>query len=415
MFLIQGGKPLRGTVPVSGSKNAALPILVSALLTDEPVVVHRVPDLRDIKTILQILEVLGKKVERSGSTVTLLKGKKLAGRAPYDLVRQMRASFLVAGPLLARLKKVRVPMPGGCAIGLRPVDIHLDAFKTLGVEVGTDQGDAVLKTRKLQARTVDFKFPSVGATEHLMMTAALIDGTTTIRNAAREPEIADHAGILEAMGAVIEGAGTSTITVHGRKRLGGAEYTVMPDRIESGTFMLAAAATRGRVRVQGAVAAHNAAMIKLLEKAGATVRSDASGVTVSMRARPKAVSAVTEPYPGFPTDLQAPWMTLQCLAKGRSTMKEKVFENRFMHAAELRRMGADIEYSGDTATVNGVPGLKGAPVMASDLRAGAALVVAALAAKGETRILRTYHIERGYENLEAKLRGLGARIERKRG
>lgn len=411
-FVIDGGLPLRGTVRVSGSKNAALPILVATLLTDDVCIIHNVPDLRDIRTTVRLLEQLGKSVTHARGTVTVRPRRKIKTRAPYELVKQMRASVLVAGPLLARFGRAQVALPGGCTIGLRPIDIHLEGFRRLGAAVSTEHGDVVLTADRLSARDIRFRFPSVGATENLMMAAALIPGATTLRNAALEPEIADLADFLTRMGARVTGAGSSTVVVHGVRALHGAEHWVIPDRVEAGTFLLAAAATRGDVRLVGAWAEHLTALIEALRRSGARVTDGPGGLRLRGPARPKPVDVRTEPYPGFPTDLQAPWMAYMCLARGRSRVREEVFENRFMHAAELARMGARIITDGAKAAVEGVAALNGAPIMASDIRAGAALIVAGLAAQGQTLIQRVYHVDRGYERIEKKLRALGARIRR---
>jgi len=411
-FLIDGAHPLRGVLRLSGSKNAALPILLATLLTDEPCVIENVPTrLRDIRFTFRVLEAVGKRVEVSGSRVRVHADKPLKTRAPYELVKQMRASVLVAGPLLARFGWVRVPIPGGCAIGLRPIDIHLQAFEDLGARRTLDQGDIILDS-PLRAGPVRLKFPSVGATENLMMAAAALPGVTTIRNAAREPEIEDLARCLTGMGARVSGAGSATVVVRGCRTLRGVVHSVIPDRIEAGTFMLAAAATQGSLRLLGAQPAHLKAVTAAMRRAGAVVREGKGDILVSMKGRPRPVSLSTAPYPGFPTDLQAPWLAWMCLARGRSRVRETVFENRFLHAAELGRMGGRVAVSADTAAVEGVPALSGAPIMASDIRAGAALVVAALAARGRSIIQRVYHIDRGYERVEAKLRSVGARIRR---
>ncbi len=411
-FLIDGAHPLRGVLRLSGSKNAALPILLATLLTDEPCVIENVPTrLRDIRFTFRVLEAVGKRVEVSGSHVRVHANKPLKTRAPYELVKQMRASVLVAGPLLARFGWVRVPIPGGCAIGLRPIDIHLQAFEDLGARRTLDQGDIILDS-PLRAGLVRLKFPSVGATENLMMAAAALPGITTIRNAAREPEIEDLARCLTGMGARVSGAGSATVMVRGCRTLRGVVHSVIPDRIEAGTFMLAAAATQGSLRLLGAQPAHLKAVTAAMRRAGAVVREGAGDILVSMKGRPRPVSLSTAPYPGFPTDLQAPWLAWMCLARGRSRVRETVFENRFLHAAELGRMGGRVAVSADTASVEGVPALSGAPIMASDIRAGAALIVAALAARGRSIIQRVYHIDRGYERVEAKLRSVGARIRR---
>ncbi|MFA6002639.1 MAG: UDP-N-acetylglucosamine 1-carboxyvinyltransferase [Elusimicrobiota bacterium] len=411
-FWIDGGKPLRGTVRMSGSKNAALPILLATLLTDEPCRIDNVPSrLRDIRTTFRLLESLGKKVAVKGDTVRVLPYRRLLIQAPYELVKQMRASVLVSGPLLARFGRVIVPLPGGCAIGMRPIDIHLKAFAALGAQETVEHGDIMLSGGVRPGR-VRFKFPSVGATENIMMAAAAVPGETVIQNAAREPEIADLADFLERMGARVRGAGSPTVRVRGAAVLRGVQHRVIPDRIETGTFMLAAAATQGRLRLTGAAPEHLRAVILKMREAGAMVRERAGEILVSMRGRPRAASIVTEPYPGFPTDLQAPWMAWMTLARGRSRAAEKIFEKRFLHAGELSRMGARIAVAGDSAVVEGVAALSGAPIMASDIRAGAALLVAALAAHGRTDLQRVYHIDRGYEQVESKLRKVGARIKR---
>ena len=411
-FLIDGGRPLRGALRVSGSKNAALPILIATLLTDEPCLIENVPArLRDIRLTFRVLEAIGKRVEVSGTRVRVTAHKPLKTRAPYDLVKQMRASVLVAGPLLARFGWVRVPIPGGCAIGVRPVDIHLQGFADLGARRTLDQGDIILDS-PLRSGRVRFKYPSVGATENLMLAAAALPGATTIVNAAREPEVADLARFLNAMGARVRGAGGRVVEVRGARSLRGARHAVIPDRIETGTFMLAAAATEGGLRLVGAEPRHLRALTAKMRAAGAAVREGPAWIAVSMKGRPRAVPVATAPYPGFPTDLQAPWMAWMCLARGRSRVRETVFENRFLHAAELARMGANIAVLGDAAIVEGVPALCGAPIMASDIRAGAALLAAALAARGRTELARVYHVDRGYERIEAKLRSVGARIKR---
>lgn len=411
-FIVEGGKQLKGTVRVNGSKNAALPILFATLLTDEPCVIDNVPNLRDINTTFQLLEYLGKRVTREDHRVRVESRKPLGLWAPYSIVRQMRASFLVAGPILARFHKVRVAMPGGCAIGQRPVDIHLDGFKRLGAEISYEEGDVALKARALKPGIVTLRFPSVGATQNLMMAAAATPGVTTIRNAAREPENADLADFLNKMGARVTGAGTSVVRVQGAKVLHGAQHRVIPDRIEAGTFLIACAAAGGDLRLVGAREDHLRAVLKALSKAGARVKETEDGLLIRARGRPRPVGIRTKPYPGFPTDLQAPWLAYLCLARGRSRIRESLFEKRFLHAAELRRMGAWVRVENNVAIIEGVPYLEGAPIMASDIRAGAALVVAALAARGTTAIQRVYHIDRGYERMEEKLRQAGARIRR---
>ena len=415
-LIIDGGRPLKGAVTVSGSKNAALPILIATLLTDEPCEVENVPvGLRDIRTTVRLLESLGKRVEAEGSTLRVLAHGSLKTQAPYEIVKQMRASVLAAGPLLARFGLMRVPIPGGCAIGLRPIDIHLKAFAEMGAREIADHGDIILSAPRLKAKRLRLRFPSVGATENVLMAAAAIPGRTVLEGAAREPEIEDLAAFLVRLGASVKGAGTSRVEVVGALRLRGARHRVIPDRVEAGTYLLAAAATRGRLKLDGADARHLGAVLAAMRRAGAKVAEVPGGLEVSMAGRPKAVSVETEPYPGFPTDLQAPWMAWMCLARGKSRVHETVFENRFLHAMELQRMGAAIRVEGHRASVEGVERLQGAEIMASDIRAGAALLVAALAAEGRTTLQRIYHIDRGYERVEAKLRGAGARVRRAKG
>jgi UDP-N-acetylglucosamine 1-carboxyvinyltransferase len=412
-FVIDGGTPLSGTIAVSGSKNAALPILIATLLTDEPCVIENCPTgLRDIRTTVRLLESLGKKVTVEGSVVRVESTGSLKTQAPYEIVKQMRASVLAAGPLLARFGLVRVPIPGGCAIGLRPIDIHLKGFETMGARRIADQGDIIMSAPRLKATEIKLRFPSVGATENLMMAAAAVPGRTTIKNAAREPEIEDLGAFLARLGAKVTGAGTDKVVVEGREKLKGARHRVIPDRIEAGTYLIATAATRGKVRVSGAEAAHLEAVVAALRKAGALIRTGRGWIEIEMSRRPKPTAIKTAPHPGFPTDLQAPWMSLMTLATGFTRIREAVFENRFMHAAELGRMGAQIAVSGPEAVVGGVEQLSAAPIMASDLRAGAALLIAALAAKGRTVISRVYHVDRGYEAVERKLARVGARVER---
>ncbi|MBI5884198.1 MAG: UDP-N-acetylglucosamine 1-carboxyvinyltransferase [Elusimicrobia bacterium] len=413
-FIIEGGRPLKGTLRVSGSKNAALPILIATLLTDEACEIDNVPNLRDIRTTFRLLESLGKRIEYDGDAVRVLARGRLETRAPYEIVKQMRASVLVAGPLLGRFGTVRVPIPGGCAIGMRPIDIHISGFKALGATEHEETGDAVLKAARLKGRRVRLRFPSVGATENLMMAACLASGTTVISNAAQEPEIEDLGAFLNKMGGEVIGAGTGVVTVKGDRRLRGGQHAVIPDRVETGTLLLAVAATGGSARLEGACADHLKAVLDKLSAAGGRIRSGYGFIDVSMASRPKAVGIKTLPHPGFPTDLQAPWMSLMCLARGSCLVVETVFENRYLHAGELVRMGAGIQVRGSVARVSGRPSLSGAPVMASDIRGGAALVVAALAAHGKTKIQRVYHIDRGYERLEVRLRRLGARIRRVR-
>ncbi|MDD2805949.1 MAG: UDP-N-acetylglucosamine 1-carboxyvinyltransferase [Elusimicrobiales bacterium] len=412
-FVIRGGRPLNGQATISGSKNAALPILAATLLTREKSEIKNVPELMDIKSTFELLNYLGKNCFYGYGNFVVEERAGLKQHAPYDLVRKMRASVLVAGPLLARFKKVRFSLPGGCSIGMRPIDIHLEGFKKLGAVVSYEKGDVILSARKLKAGRVKFRFPSVGATENLMMCAALIEGTTVLENCAREPEIEDLAAALVKMGAKVEGAGSPTIKVTGAAKLKGLKHTVMPDRIETGTFMLLCAAAGGRVRLLNTAPKTLTALIKAMQKAGVKINCFKDSMeVVAPHGRPKPVSVDTKPHPGFPTDLQAPWMVFMARANGTSEVHEHIFENRFMHAPELVRMGADITVLDRKAVVRGVPQLLGAPVMCSDIRAGAAMVVAAAAAKGKTLIRRIYHIDRGYEKLEHKLKDLGVDASR---
>jgi len=412
-FIIQGGKAVSGEVKISGSKNAALPILAATMLTREKCEIKNVPELMDIKSAFELLNYLGKKCFFGFNTFTVQESSALKHHAPYDLVRKMRASMLVAGPLLARYKKVRFSLPGGCVIGVRPIDIHLEAFKKLGAEVSYEKGDVLLTAARLKAARVKFRFPSVGATENLMMCASLIKGTTVLENCAREPEIEDLARALRKMGAAVEGEGSPVIKISGVKELKGLKYEVMPDRIETGTFMLVAAAAGGTLKLTNTDMALVEPLARALTRAGVRIFEGKNDITViSSGARPKPVDIVTEPHPGFATDLQAPWMAFMARAEGSCDVTEEIFENRFMHAAELMRMGADITLMDRKAVIHGVQRLLGAPVMASDIRAGAALIVAAAAAKGQTVIRRVYHIDRGYEKIENKLRLAGVRIER---
>ena len=412
-FIIRGGKPLSGQATISGSKNAALPILFATLLTKEKSEVKNVPELMDIKSTFELLNYLGKNCFYGYGSFVAEEHGPLKHHAPYDLVRKMRASVLAAGPLLARYRTARFSMPGGCSIGMRPIDIHLEGFKRLGAQITYEKGDVILSARKLKAGRVKFRFPSVGATENLMMCAALIEGTTVLENCAREPEIEDLAAALNKMGAKVEGAGKSTIKVTGAARLRGLKHTVMPDRIETGTFMLLCAAAGGRVRLLNTAPKTLTALIRAMRKAGARINCYKDSMEViAPHGRPKPVSVATKPHPGFPTDLQAPWMVFMARANGTSEVHEHIFENRFMHAPELVRMGADITVHDRKAVVRGVPQLLGAPVMCSDIRAGAAMVVAAAAAKGRSVIRRIYHIDRGYEKLEHKLKDLGVDASR---
>ena len=412
-LLIRGGKKLQGTVRASGSKNAALPILVATLLTDEPCVLSRVPDLRDVRTTLKILEYLGKKVTYENGTVTISADGQLKNSLPYELVKQMRASFWVAGPLLARFLEAEIPLPGGCAIGVRPVDIHLKGFEKLGATCEMNAGNVILRAQELVPSKIVLRFPSVGATQNLLMCACLIEGETVLENVAKEPEIDDVIDFLNKMGADISTDDKGRLVIYGKKTLHGAEHDVVADRIESGSYMLAAAATRGDVTVTGCVPEHNAILLEDLQEAGFTLTVTNDSVRVhAYDGDIKPIRVRTAPYPGFATDLQAPWMTLMCLSDGTAEVDEDIFENRFMHAPELVRMGAQIVTEKSVARITGVKELSAAHVQASDLRGGMALVIAGLCAKGETEVERVYHIDRGYENLEEKLTSLGADIKR---
>ncbi|MBI3770415.1 MAG: UDP-N-acetylglucosamine 1-carboxyvinyltransferase [Deltaproteobacteria bacterium] len=414
-IVIRGGRALRGTVTVSGSKNAGLPLLFASLLTRERCTIHGLPRVADITTTLRLLEGLGVLVGDGEFATIVVEARTLtSSEAPYELVRTMRASFLALGPLVARTGHARVSTPGGCAIGSRPVDIHLAGFERLGARIRQTHGYVEAEASRLRGARIALDFPSVGATENLMMAATLADGTTLIENAAREPEIDDLAAALCKMGAKISGAGTSVIRIDGVRELGGFDHEVIPDRIEAGTLLLAGAITGGEVHVARARADHLDALVAKLEEAGVAVEARADGITVRGAALLAAADIRTSPYPGFPTDLQAQFMALMALGKGQSVITETIFENRFMHVQELVRMGADIRVDGKTAAVRGVAALSGAPVMATDLRASVCLVLAGLAAQNTTEVLRVYHLDRGYERLEEKLSTLGADIERVR-
>ena len=411
-FIIKGGRALKGAVTARGSKNAALPIMAAAMLADGPSEIDNVPALRDITTMSSVLRQMGVRVEDCGDGKMMIGGGLDSHIAPYELVRTMRASILVMGPLLARLGKAKVALPGGCAIGLRPIDIHLKGMEALGAKVRTGRGYVQVSSRGLKGAEICLEYPSVGATENLMMAAALARGTTILENAAREPEIQDLALFMRSMGAKIDGEGTSRITIEGVKSLAPATHRVIPDRIEAGTYLIAGAITGGRVTVEGALEEHMGPILEKLGEAGAKIEIKPSSITVSTPGELQPIDIRTAPYPGFPTDMQAQFMALATVTKGKSSISETVFENRFMQAAELNRMGADIRIEHNMAIVNGVETLSGAGVMASDLRASAALVLAGLVAKGETTISRIYHIDRGYHRIEESLKKLGANIER---
>ncbi len=413
-LVIEGASRLEGEVEAGGAKNAALPLLFACLLTDEPCRLTNVPDVADIETTLRLLESLGARIEKPARGELIIDPSAVGSfEAPYDLVRRMRASFLTLGPLLARFGRAHVSRPGGCAIGSRPVDIHLEGMKRLGARIQLEGGYADASARKLEGGHVIFSMPSVGATENVMMAASLAKGSTRLENAAREPEIVDLAGALIKMGAKIRGAGSSVIEIDGVERLRGMDHAVIADRIVAGTFLIGAALTRGDVFVRGARAEHLESLLDALTLAGCRIDVDADGVRARSGARPCPVGIVTAPFPGFPTDLQAQWMSLMCVADGRSEVHERIFENRFMHVEELARMGADIRLQpGGHAVVTGKDLLSGAPVMATDLRASVCLVLAGLAAEGVTEVLRIYHLDRGYEHIEEKLTGLGAVVRR---
>ncbi|MCI0490089.1 MAG: UDP-N-acetylglucosamine 1-carboxyvinyltransferase [Blastocatellia bacterium] len=413
-FRIKGGRRLEGRVQISGAKNSALPCMAATLLTPETVTLHNLPYVRDIITMRRLLEDLGSTVLMPElRTLKISAAKVEFFEAPYDLVKTMRASVLALGPLLARFGEARVSMPGGCAIGQRPIDLHLSGFEKLGAEVTLEGGDVVARARRLQGREIYFDKVTVTGTENLMMAASLAEGRTSLINAACEPEVIDLAELLNKMGARIEGAGRSTITIEGVKELGGAEHTIIPDRIETGTFVAAAAITGGALDIVNCCPQHITAVIDKLRETGIEIEQP-NAFSLSVRAKDKIrpSNVTTLPYPGFPTDMQAQYMALMTLAGGTSTINETIFENRFMHASELLRMGARIRISGHQAVVEGNTRLTGARLLASDLRASASLVLAGLAAEGETVIDRVYHIDRGYEKIEEKLRSVGAEIER---
>ncbi len=405
---ITGGARLQGAVRVSGAKNAALPILAATILVPGEHRVRNVPRLRDVDTMGRLLTVLGARVERREDELVVTTGELSGEEAPYDLVKTMRASVLVLGPLLARAGRARVSLPGGCAIGERPVNLHLAAMRALGAEIAIEHGYIGARCERLRGTRIHFEKQTVTGTENALMAAVLAEGGTEITNAAGEPEIADLAGALTGMGARISGAGTPTITIQGVERLRPLDYTVMPDRIEAGTLMLAAAITRGDVLVEGADPAYLGAVLAKLREAGARVEERPGGVRVEGPARPRAVDIKTGPYPEFPTDMQAQFMALLAVSRGLGVIHETVFENRYVHVAELKRLGAEITLDGNLALVRGRPALSGARVMATDLRASASLVLAGLRAEGETVVARAYHLDRGYERLDRKLAALGA-------
>jgi UDP-N-acetylglucosamine 1-carboxyvinyltransferase len=409
---VTGGAVLKGEVSISGAKNAALPILAASLLTEGRVELSNVPLLNDIKTMRKLLTQMGVSVDAQGERVSLRADKVDHFEASYELVKTMRASIVVLGPMLARFGQARVSLPGGCAIGSRPVDQHIKGLQAMGAEITVEHGYINARARRLKGARITTDMVTVTGTENLLMAACLAEGETVLENAAQEPEVVDLAKLLVKMGAKIEGAGTSRITVQGVVQLHGATHRVIPDRIEAGTFLCAAAATRGEVTLKHVEPKHLDALLDKLRDAGAVLECGSDTIALRMPARPKAVSIRTTEYPGFPTDMQAQFMALNCVAQGAASMVETIFENRFMHVQELRRLGADIDIQGNTSLVKGVEQLSGAAVMATDLRASASLVIAGLVAEGETVVDRIYHLDRGYDQMENKLRGLGARIER---
>jgi UDP-N-acetylglucosamine 1-carboxyvinyltransferase len=414
-FVIEGPARLTGEVTISGAKNAGLPCLAAALLTDEPVALTNLPDVADIRTMRRLLQHIGAQVEADGATARIEVPRIGSADAPYELVKTMRASVLVLGPLLARSGAVRVSLPGGCAIGVRPINLHLHAFERLGADVRLDHGYVEAKAARLEGNEIVFDMVTVTGTENVMLAATLARGTTRLVNAAREPEVADLARMLNAMGARIRGAGTETISIDGVDRLHGVEHAIIPDRIEAGTYALAAAATRGDVAVRGCAPDHLSALTTRLSATGVRIETSSDTLSVKADGALRSHDVATAPYPGFPTDLQAQWTALAAGMEGVATITETIFENRFQHVAELVRMGARIRLEGRWAVVEGPARLTGAKVMASDLRASAALVLAGLAAEGQTTIDRVYHLDRGYEKMEEKLGMLGARVRRMKG
>ena len=412
-LIIQGGRRLSGTVKVSGAKNAVLPVIAASLLASTPSVIEEIPDLDDVKTITEVLQYLGLNTRREPGSLFVDSTGVKSCEASYELVRKMRASFLVMGPLLSRFQEARISQPGGCAIGTRPIDLHLKGFEALGAEIIQGHGFIEARAPKgLRGARVYLDFPSVGATENIMMAASLAKGQTIIENAAQEPEIVDLANYLNAMGAKVRGAGTNVIRIDGVEKLSGTTYAVIPDRIEAGTYMVAAAITGGDILLKNVLFEHLKPLVAKLKEAGVTIEEDVDQIRVTANGPLRAVDVKTLPYPGFPTDMQAQFMALMTVAEGSSVISETVFENRFMHVDELKRMGANIRVDGRIAIVDGVKHLAGCPVTATDLRAGAALVLAGLTAEGQTEIGSVYHIDRGYDRIVDKLRGLGAEISR---
>lgn len=411
-IVIEGGVPLIGEVTISGAKNAALPIMVASILSSGTSIISNIPHLRDITTMGKLLTGLGVRFQIKDDTVILGTENIHSVEAPYDLVRTMRASVLVLGPLLARTGRATVSLPGGCAIGARPINLHIMGLQKLGAEVSLSEGYITVRAKRLKGASIYLDIPTVTGTENLMMAATLAEGETIIENAACEPEVVDLAKALQSMGAEIRGAGSSVVTIKGVNTLKPLDYRIVPDRIETGTFLVAAGITRGEVKIKGCNHLHVESLINKLQDAGLKIRDEEGGLRAKGTDGLQPVDVKTMPYPGFPTDMQAQFMSLMSLSEGTSLITENIFENRFMHVAELRRMGADIKVEGATATVKGVKSLKGAPVMATDLRASASLILAGLGAEGTTVVDRVYHLDRGYERIEEKLKVLGARIKR---
>ncbi len=413
-FLITGGIPLQGTVQIDGAKNSALSIMAACLLTSEKCILENVPQLKDVYSMIEVIKTLGVKVEwKENNTLYIDSDDFNNFEAPYELVKTMRASFLVMGPLLARLNKAKISLPGGCAIGARPVDFHLKGFRALGADIITEKGYIQAEVKRLKGNDIYFDFPSLGATENIMMAASLAEGITMIENAAKDPEVIELGNFLNKMGAKVNGLGSDIITIEGVKRLKGVKYRIIPDRIEAGTYMVAAAITGGTVEIDNVNPSYLKSCIVKLEEAGIKVEiKEDDNIIISNTDAIKSVDIKTMPFPGFPTDLQAQFMALMTIASGTSIITENVFESRFAHAGDLRRMGADIKVEGRNCIIKGVKKLSAAPVMASDLRGGAALILASLAAEGTTEISRIYHIDRGYVRIEDKLSNLGAKIKR---
>ncbi len=411
-FLIEGGRKIGGEVKISGSKNASLPILAATLLTDDDVILKNAPDLSDVRTMLKLLSYIGKEIEKKDDSLIVKQGEKINTEAPYDLVKTMRASVLVLGAMIGKYHRARVSFPGGCAIGARPIDQHLKGFEALGVKIDIEEGYIVAGVKKLVGNRVVFDVPTVGGTENVLMAAVFSEGGAVLENAAMEPEVVDLANFLNSMGAKISGAGTPTIQVEGVKKLHGSDYSIIPDRIEAATYFIAGAMAGGEVVVDSLIPEHIEAVLKKADESGVDFSVEDSRIIVRGGRKLRGVQIKTQPYPGFPTDVQAQMMSMLTRAQGISVIVETIFENRFMHVNELNRMGANIKVEDRTAIINGVKKLKGAPVMASDLRASASLVLAGLVAEGVTKISRIYHLDRGYESMECKLNALGASVKR---